>query len=130
MYQEDLCVNSVSGRKLQKIKKAHLRSHNAVNCSMRSPFKVLLKTNEICYKTIYQGHLTLGREQSCPRLASGVINRRILAAQPMRRGIGEGEAVGQCARGDLIVIVGVTPTSDPARSVRVPESAILKIRCV
>ena len=74
--------------------------------------------------------MTLGREQSRPGLTRGVVGWRILAAQPVGRGIGEGETCSKGAGGDLIVIVGVTPTSDSTRGVWVPEGTILKVRRV
>lgn len=112
------------------VKKADSRSHDTVDRSMGPPFKVLLETNEIRHITIYQGRLTLGREQSRPGLTCGVIDRRILAAQTVRGRINEGEVGSKCACGDLIVIVRSTPTSDPTRRVWVPESTILEIRRV
>lgn len=48
----------------------------------------------------------------------------------MRRGVHEGETSGERAAGDLIVVVWVTPAADTAGGVWVPESAVLKVRCV
>ena len=68
-------MGSVSGRDHNGSKKGDSRSHNAVNRSMRSTFKVLLETNVIRYIAIYQGGLALGCEQSRPGLTRGVIDR-------------------------------------------------------
>ena len=53
-----------------------------------------------------------------------------MAAEPVRDGIGDGEVEGKRAGGNLIVIIGVTPTADTADRVGVPPCAILKVRCV
>ena len=94
---------------------------------MRSRLEECLETNEIPYKTVYHGQLALRRE--CLRQGDGRIgvNRRILAAKPVRRGVRDREASGESAISDLMVVVGVTPTSDTAGGVGIPEGAVLKV---
>jgi len=61
--------------------------HDTVNRSMRSGLEECLETNEIPYEIVYHGLLTLRRE--CLRQGHGRIgvDRRILAADPVRRGV-------------------------------------------
>lgn len=89
--------------------------------------------NVIRYITIYQGRLTFGCEKIRQGHSGPVWSRngwRILTAQPVGRGIHEGEVSGECTARNLIVIVGGTPTADPADRVRIPDVAILEIGCV
>ena len=48
----------------------------------------------------------------------------------MRRGVREGEVGGESTVGDLIILIGVTPTPDAAGGIGIPEGAVLEIRCV
>ena len=101
-----------------------------MNRPMRSTFEALLKINEVRYVSIYQGLLALRREKIREGLTSGRIDCRVLTADPVRRGVHKGEVVSECAGGNLIIIVGVTPTADSAVGIWIPESAVLKIRCI
>ena len=106
-------------------------SHNVMNRSMWPRFQVCLETQETTFETVYQGHLTLRRECVRQDLVR-VIGRTwcIPATEPVGRGIRDDEVIGECTVGNLIVIVGVTPTSHPASGIGIPESAVLKIRRV
>lgn len=100
-----------------------------MNRSVRPAFKGLLEVDEICNKAVYQGLLNLGgelRRQGRHDPVCTSSGRCILAADPMRRGIHEGEVGGEGTVGDLIVVVGVTPAANAA----LPEIAILEVRCV
>jgi len=37
------------------------------------------------------------------------------------------EAIGECTVGNLIVIIGVAPTSHAASGIGIPESAVLEV---
>lgn len=98
---------------------------------MRPRFKICLETDEIPYKTVYHVHLFLGRDCVCQQYV-GSIGKSwcILATDRVRRGIRDGEGGGECTVGNLIFIVGVTPTPDAAGGVRIPESTVPKVSCV
>jgi len=92
---------------------------------MRPRFESCLETNEIPYGAGYHGPLTLGREPCCQGFTVGR-KRLVQAPDPVRRGIRDGE-VGESTAGDLIVIIGVTPTPNAAVGIWIPESAVLEI---
>jgi len=95
---------------------------------MRPPFESYLKTNEIPYKTIYNGHLTLGREAIWQKYAGHIgVSWRILAAGPVRRGIRDGEVGGKSTVGNLIIVIGVAPTPNAASGIFIPESAVYEV---
>ena len=112
---------------LQCVLEVDVRSHDAMNCCMRPLFQHLLETNIIPHRTVYQGLLTLRREFICEGLGETERIWRIHSAKPMRDGIREGETIGKSTGGNLVVIIGVTPTPDTAGGIRVPESAVLEI---
>jgi len=103
-------------------------SNHTMNCAMRRDFKSCLKTNEIPYKTIYHGLLTLGRSY-VPQGLVGPTSKGcvIMTTKPMRGGIREGEAICESTVGDLIVIIGVPPTPDAGGGVSVPERTVPEI---
>ena len=95
---------------------------------MRPRFKPCLETNETTLETVNYGHLILRRECVRQELV-GVIGSSwcIPATKPVRRGIRDEEATGKCTIGNLIVIIGVTPTSNAAGGIGIPERAVLEI---
>jgi len=103
-------------------------SNDEMNSCMRPWRKPCLETTEITLKTVYHGHLTLRREcvrQELVRIDGTIW--RIPATKPVRQGIRDDEVVGECTVGNLIVIIGVTPTSHPASGIGIPESAVLEV---
>ena len=116
--------------KPERIQETDARVHDEMNSSMRPRFDLCLETNEIALKVIYHGLLTLRCEFIRQRyVGSGGKRCGIVAADPVRHGVCVFE-VGESTAGNLIVIVGVTPTSHTASGIVIPESAILEIRCV
>jgi len=97
---------------------------------MRTAFKSRLETNEFPHKIVQQGVFSLEREYVHEGSGYAGSSWRILAAEPVRDGIRDGEAGGKCASGDLIVIIGVTPPTNTALGVGVPPRAVLEVRCV
>lgn len=95
---------------------------------MRRRFKPCIETNEVPCEIIHHGHLILMRKHVCQGYV-GLIgaNSRELAAKPVRRRIREGEVIGECAVGDLVVVIGITPTPKATDSVRIPERAVLEV---
>lgn len=109
------------------------RSHDAVNCSMRPSFEMLLEMDKIRFIRVYQGDLTFRREKIRQCHVGPVRawnNWGILATQPVGRRIHKGEISGKCATRNFVVVVGVTPTADAANRIWIPEVAILEIRCI
>jgi len=96
----------------------------------QSRFKRCLETNEIPHKTVYYGCPLLRPDKG--HQGHGFVSKRrlIRAANPIRRGIRDEEAVCKSPVGDLIVIAGVTPASDAIGGIGVPERAVLEIRRV
>jgi len=103
-------------------------SNNEMNSSVRPWCKPCLETNEITLESVYHSRLTLRRECVRQKLVRIIgISWRIPATKPVRRGIRDEEAIGECTVGNLIVIVGVTPTAHPASGIGIPESAVLEV---
>ena len=116
--------------KPQHSKKVDAPSHHEVNRSMRPRFKRRLETNEIPHKAVYQGQLACRRNPICHGIGLTGVSRRVATTEPVRCGIRDREASSESTVGDLIVLIGVTPTPEAAGGIRVPESAVLEIRRV
>ena len=116
--------------KLRCGKEVDAPSHDAMNRSMRPRFEKCLETDEIPYKTIHQGRYIRGHKCICSGCGLVGSGRRILATEPVIRGVREVEVGSESTVGDLIVITGVTPAPDAAGGIGVPESTVLEIRCV
>ena len=116
--------------KAQDAKGVGAPSHKAVNRSVRCRFKGRLKPDEIPYKFVYHSLLALGRDFRCQGEVPIEVNWRIVATEPVRGGIREGESGGESTVGNLIVVVGVTPTPEAAGGIWVPEGAVLEVRSI
>jgi len=102
-----------------------------MNCSVRPRLKPPLETNEIPHGTVDHGLLAFRRDYVRQGLVRPTSKGRVIhATKPVRRGIRDREAIGECTVGNLIVIVGVTPTADAAGGIGVPERAVPEIWCV
>ena len=105
-------------------------SHHEVNRSVRPRFKCGLETDEIPHETVFYGHCACRREPI--RHIAGItgVVRCVLAAGPVKRRIRDSEVGGESTAGNLIVIIGVTPTPNAAGGIWIPERAVLEIRRV
>ena len=121
-----LCVGSVSGQNHRVPKKADAPSDDTMNVCVRIRLEERLETNEGASVIVDHRALGLGRERFIQGDGPIGDDRSILTTDPVRRRVRDDEIV-ESTVGDLVVVVGVTPASNSAFEIGIPEGAVREV---